>query len=161
MWDVPMTWSRKFQLAAFVSAMLQSSPALAQEFQVACKFEPSTMDVTDPDAKPWHDDVSFRFRTFVMKLEPPEMVEGPAPQIFWGVPSIHVDVQEVRLEWQIKATARERLPTIILIINRFSGEAEEGFTMLAKAKPGASLRVLVATWALRDQREENVIEPSR
>jgi hypothetical protein len=54
------------------------------------------------------DDVSFRFRTFVMKLEPPEMVEGPAPQIFWGVPSIRVEVQEVRLESQIKATARER-----------------------------------------------------
>ena len=47
-----------------------------------------------------------------------------------GTGTIHVDTRDIRLEWDVRMPPLSRRPRVILIVNRFSGEAEEIFAML-------------------------------
>jgi len=122
-------------LATAVAAVA-SIESLAQELLIDCNFEPATIKPTDKDAKAWHDDLGFRRREFVMKLEPPSIVVGPKPEFFWGTPQIEVGQTDVSITWYIKAKPLDRTPKITLKVNRFSGKAFETYEMLNKANQG-------------------------
>jgi hypothetical protein len=104
-----------------------------EQFLVDCRFEPDRYSaiVTDPDAKFWHDDLSFKTRRFVLQMEPLSVVDPPADDYFRGKPTIEIRPQEFQVEWTIaigKPIGRQ--PRSNITINRFSGSAVERFSML-------------------------------
>ncbi len=125
--------TKQFLLGCLV---LFSGPAAAAEYHFACTFEAPSGLTSDPIAKGWFTNFSFRSREFIVEMDPPKVVSGPGPDIFWGTPSINVDPKEIRFEWEVKAKPLDRRPRISLIVNRFSGKAFEIFLMLEKPHQG-------------------------
>jgi hypothetical protein len=132
----PFWWKAQLRPVLLAVLALLSAHAMGNEVLFACKFELSALPVIDKDAKPWHDDRSFRERSFVMQMDPPKIVDGPKPTGFWGEPTVRMEPQELRIEWRIKANPSDRWPKITLIVNRFSGQAFEIYSMLQSPNKG-------------------------
>jgi len=125
------------KLFLLVCLVLCAGQAAAAEYQFACTFEAPSGLTNDPIANDWFTDFSFSSHEFIVEMDPPKVVSGPSPEIFWGTPSINVDdPKEIKFEWEVKAKPVERRPRIALIVNRFSGKAFEIFLMLEKPHEG-------------------------
>lgn len=126
--------TRQFLLGCLV---LFAGPAAAAEYQFACTFEAPSGLTSDPIAKGWFTAVSFRSREFIVEMDPPKVVSGPGPDIFWGTPSINVDPKEIKFEWEVNANPVERRPRISLIVNngQMGAETVAALTRLLRGRP--------------------------
>lgn len=119
-------------LAVVVGAILGAAPAVSTEYQFDCTFQPSSLAVTDPVAKEWHDARSMENLKLIIRVAETITLAHPSPDdSFWGVPGIIADSRSIEISWDVKARPLSRRSRVKFSVNRFSGSADLMFTMKA------------------------------
>jgi hypothetical protein len=130
-------------LAALITGIaLVASNATAQEVLVDCRFDYKPLKASDlakskeKEAMEWFNDLKFTRRAFVLNLSASKITDGPGPTDFLKQPQVTVTTQDIEIEWQIHAAPLDRSPRLWMKVNRFSGVATEGYSMLAGPNRG-------------------------
>jgi hypothetical protein len=116
------------RLAFLIAALFGSTPAVAADYLLRCKFSPSLLGVHDPLARVWHDRYDLKEREIHITLDPDKVVEPRENDVFWGDAEITKTFDKINIEWTLRADPRRDV-RVTLTINRFTGEAREGLTL--------------------------------
>ena len=124
-----------FCIILLVQLILTSS-AFAKQFQISCKFErDKDKVVSDLDARDWYESYDFSKMEFLVRVDSEDRNKffyDQEPDTFFGYPTITSDEKEISINWFIKAKPLNRHPSILMKINRYSGESWRFYNMLDK-----------------------------
>ena len=128
--------------AATLMAVLPVAQASAQEVLIDCRFEFTPQKAAEAtkskekEAMAWYNDVDFSRRRFVFDLANNTITESPGWPDMWKSPQIKVTTQDIEVEWALHASPLDRTPRLWMKVNRFSGAATEGYSMLQAPNRG-------------------------
>ena len=125
-----------------IGIALSASNVAAQEVLVDCRFEYKPLKSSElakskeKDAMEWFNDFKFTRRTFTIDVSASKISDGPGPADFFKQPQVKVTSQEIEVEWEMHAAPLNRSPRLWMKVNRFSGVATEGYSMLTGPNRG-------------------------
>jgi hypothetical protein len=130
------------QFIAAVALCLLTAQVAAQEVLIECRFDftpqkpAEAAKSKEKEAMAWFNDLDFTRRTFIFDLGNNAILDGPGRADMWKSPQVKVTSQEIEVEWDLHATPLDRSPRLWMKVNRFSGTAVEGYSMLQAPNRG-------------------------
>jgi hypothetical protein len=130
---------------ALLLCICAAMPSLAQEVLIDCQLDNKALSSKEmakskeQEAMAWYNDPSFRRRKFVLDVGASKILDGPGSPDVWRQPQITITSQDIEVEWQFHASPLDRSPRVWLKVNRFTGVAAEGYSMLKGPNQGSRM----------------------
>lgn len=129
---------RAWGVMAVAASIVSTNVARAETIKMECRFAPAS-EYAQPDIVRFFEKDIGREREITVDVKRLEAKLEPHEATRLAKPSVRIDDDELRIEWQIIALWTGRNPQLILSVDRFKGKAQEFVAMRETVGGGGSV----------------------